>query len=203
MTSAEAWNARYEAGSDGWTLDETPPVIAEVLAGELLGLSTAELAPPRRVLVPGAGVGHDAVGWARAGHDVVAIDWAQRAVDAMRDRIAREGVDFEPRRADVLDLPADLHGSFDIVWEQTCLCALYPEMRAGYVASMWRALRPGGNLLALLWNHGNADGPPFDMTPRLVEQLFGERFEVGGPVRLGALGKREGEFVVRMTRRPA
>lgn len=202
MGTAPAWNARYAEGSDGWTLDDTPPVIAKILAGELLELPQADLQPPRRVLVPGAGRGHDAVGWARAGHEVVAVDWAQLAVDAMRARIDGGAPAFEVRRADVLDLPEDLHASFDFVWEQTCLCALYPERHEAYVESMWRALRPGGELVALLWNHGQPDGPPFDMAPSLVEDLFAPRFTMGPPVSIGSLGRREGEWVVRLQRRP-
>lgn len=202
MGTSEAWNARYAEGSDGWTLDETPPVIARIVAGEVLDLDAAALAAPRRVLVPGAGRGHDAVGWAAAGHEVVAVDWAPLAIDAMRARIEAGDPSFEVRRADVLDLPEDLHGGFDFVWEQTCLCALYPEMWEGYVESMWRALRPDGDLLALLWNHGEPDGPPHDMSPDLVRRLFAPRFVMGDPVSIGSLGKREGEWVVRLRRRP-
>lgn len=201
MISAEAWNARYADGSDGWTLERPPPVIAKVLAGGLLDAGGASLDSPRRVLVPGAGKGHDAVGWASAGHEVVAVDWAPLAIEHMQQRVASGAPRFEARRADVLALPEDLHASFDIVWEQTCLCALYPEMREDYVESMWRALRPNGELIALLWNHGNPDGPPFDMSPELIEELFTPRFDMGEPVPIGSLGERENEWIVRLSRR--
>ena len=164
----DGWNRRYEEGTAKWDLGATPPVVRRLAAAE---------EGPRRVLVPGAGYGHDALGWAAAGHEVVAVDFAPLAVAGMKERAAAAGLRMEVLEADVRDLPAEVLGTFDLIWEQTCLCALYPEMREAYVASMAKALKPGGRWLGLMWNNGFEGGPPYDMAPDVVKPLMEAHLE--------------------------
>jgi SAM-dependent methyltransferase len=162
-TDAAYWNARYLEGRDGWDLGRAPPILDRLIA-----MQTAR----RRVLVPGSGPGHDALAWARAGHRVVAFDFAPLAVESLRTRAREEGVEIDVREVDVLAPPTELRGHFDLVWEQTCLCALPPEQRRPYLQAMAQILEPGGQMVALLWNHGDEGGPPWSMSPVLVEQLL-------------------------------
>ena len=170
MSDADRWNQRYRDGKTGWDLGSAPPILERTLAEFGEG--------PLRVLVPGAGRAHDARAWARAGHHVTAVDFAPMAVEEAQRLAADEGVALEVELSDVLNLPSKLRGTFDLVWEQTCLCALPPEHREAYVASMHGALVPSGQLIALLWNHGKEDGPPYDMIPAEVEALFAPHFEL-------------------------
>jgi methyl halide transferase len=164
-----AWNARYAEGSDRWTLEAAPPVLEQLINS---------IPERRRVLVPGAGHGHDAFAWAAAGHEVVALDFAPLAVESMRRRMRETGVGFEALEADVTAPPVELRGRVDLVWEQTCLCALPPEHRRPYLEAMATLLRPGGSMIALLWNHGDEGGPPYDMPPVLVERLVTGLFSI-------------------------
>ncbi|PRP97545.1 Thiopurine S-methyltransferase [Enhygromyxa salina] len=166
---ASSWDARYAEGSDEWTLERPPAVLEQLIAG---------YSERQRVLVPGAGHGHDAFAWARSGHEVVALDFAPLAVESMRARSRELGVELEALEADVTAPPASLRGRVDLVWEQTCLCALRPEDRRPYLEAMATLLRPQGSMVALLWNHGNEGGPPFDMTPVLVERLVAGVFSI-------------------------
>lgn len=182
-----SWNARYAEGSDRWTLSGAPPVLEQLIES---------YREPHRVLVPGAGRGHDAFAWARAGHRVVALDFAPLAVAAMRERSREQGVFVEVREADVMTPPVDLRGDIDLVWEQTCLCALQPEQRRTYLAAMATILRPGGSMVALLWNHGGEGGPPHDMPPVLVEQLVAGLFTIRKRERVDpALSMRTSEYL--------
>jgi SAM-dependent methyltransferase len=162
-SDAGDWNARYAEGRDRWDLGRPPPILDRLIATQTRR---------RRVLVPGAGHGHDALAWARAGHRVIAFDFAPLAVESLRRRARDEGLEIDVREVDVLAPPVGLHGQFDLVWEQTCLCALPPEHRRPYLQAMAQVLGPGGRLVALLWNHGNEGGPPWDMNPVLVERLL-------------------------------
>ena len=159
------WEQRYAEGRTAWDLGGPPPVLVR---------EVARRAPPPalRVLVPGAGFGHDALAWARAGHAVTAVDLAATPCRVLAERAARSGLLLDVRQADVLALPPDLRGAFDLVWEQTCLCALDPAQHAAYARAMAEALRPGGTLLGLFWNHGMTGGPPFDLTRAAVRALF-------------------------------
>lgn len=169
MTRAEDWDARYAEGSDRWTLPTAPPVLEQLIGS---------YRERRRVLVPGAGHGHDAFAWASAGHEVVALDFAPRAVASMRERARERGVALEALEADVTAPPSALRGRVDLVWEQTCLCALPPDSRRAYLEAMATILRPEGTMVALLWNHGNEDGPPWDLPPVLVEGLVAGLFTI-------------------------
>lgn len=106
------------------------------------------------------------------------MDFAPLAVEGMQRRARERSLEMRVLEADVLDLPHDLAAAFDVIWEQTCLCALYPEMREAYVASMARAIKPSGEYHGLFWNHGNEGGPPYDISPDLVDRLFSPAFEV-------------------------
>ena len=190
-SAAESWNARYAEGSDRWTLDAAPPVLERLIV---------EVRERQRVLVPGAGHGHDAFAWARAGHEVVALDFAPLAVASMQARMRETGIGFEALEADVTAPPVELRGAIDLVWEQTCLCALPPEQRRDYLEAMATILRPGGTMVALLWNHGNPDmnggGPPYDMPPVLVERLVAGLFSIRKRERVErALARRDPEYL--------
>jgi SAM-dependent methyltransferase len=185
------WEARYRGGLVPWDLGEAPPVLLELVQN---------CERPLRVLCPGAGRGHDALAWAAAGHDVVAVDIAPTAVSEAATLAAVRGVGLELLQADVFDLPHDLDHSFDVVWEQTCLCALDPARRTEYVDVVWRMLEPGGRLYALLWNHGEDGGPPWDLGPALARGVFSPRFEIESVDRV-TTGTREGEFLLAATRR--
>ncbi len=186
-TDAGHWNARYAEGRDRWDLGRSPPILDRLIAAQTR---------PRRVLVPGAGHGHDALAWARAGHRVVAFDFAPLAVESLRRRASEQGVEIDVREVDVLDPPVGLRGHFDLVWEQTCLCALPPEQRRPYLQAMAQVLGPGGQLLALLWAHGNEGGPPWDMSPVVVEQLLVGLFTVDRRERVAeSIVEREPEWL--------
>ncbi|PRQ05090.1 methyltransferase domain-containing protein [Enhygromyxa salina] len=169
MFESSSWNQRYAEGSDRWTLERVPAVLEQLIAIQR---------ERHRVLIPGAGVGHDAFAWARAGHEVVALDFAPLAVESMRARASELGVSVEVLEADVTAPPEQLRGVIDLVWEQTCLCALPPDDRRAYLEAMATILRPSGSMIALLWNHGDEGGPPFDMPPVLVEQLVAGVFAI-------------------------
>ncbi len=170
MSCPSDWEGRYQADDTPWNLGRASPHL------EALIVSIAETG--LRVLVPGAGHGHDAVAWARAGHVVTALDIAPSAVDAGREVMEAAGVSFDWLLGDLLALPEDFLGAFDLVWEQTCLCALPPERRSDYARAVASVLRPGGMFRALLWEHGKDGGPPWSLTGDIARDVLGEHFEI-------------------------
>lgn len=190
MSDARSWDERYAEGSDRWTLERPPGILEQLITG---------YAEPRRVLVPGAGHGIDALAWARARHAVTALDFAPRAVASMRARARELGLELEALEADVTAPPVGLRGRVDLVWEQTCLCALAPEQRRPYLEAMATILQPGGEMLALLWNHGDEGGPPYDMAPVLVEELVVGLFRINARERVDdSLSTRANQYLWRL-----
>ena len=87
LGDAAGWNRRYEENTARWDLGAAPPVLVQFIAS-LDGPREGA----RTVLVPGAGYGHDAIAWARAGYEVTAVDFAPLAVEGARARAAEQGV---------------------------------------------------------------------------------------------------------------
>jgi len=102
---------------------------------------------PGRALDVGTGLGDTAEELARRGFAVVAFDVSPSAVRAARERFPQTSVDY--RAADLLRLPADLAGAFDLVVECYTLQVLPPALRAEAAAAVRRALAPGGTLLVV------------------------------------------------------
>jgi SAM-dependent methyltransferase len=74
------------------------------------------------------------------------------------------------------DVPA---GSFDLVFEHTCFCAIFPEERPAYARAAHHVLNPGGHLLAIFFtNIDKQEGPPFQITQSEIRALFGDPFDV-------------------------
>ena len=170
LSDPDRWNQRYAEGTTGWDLGAEAHALKQLLA---------ELPrEPVHVLVPGAGFGHDALAWAQHGAHVVAVDFAPLAVMGLKERAERAQVSLDAVEADLFALPEAWDGRFDVVWEQTCLCAIDPGRRGEYVHAMKRVLRPGGVLYALLWNHGREGGPPHDLPESVARELFRGAFEV-------------------------
>jgi methyl halide transferase len=188
------WDERYQNQNTPWDLGQAPPVLRALLL---------QLPPGRRVLVPGAGSGNDALAWAEAGHDVVAVDFAPAAVELGRQRAAELGLGARFVQADVTALPSSMVNVFDTVWEQTCFCALEPAFRDDYVREMARALEPGGTIYGLFWNHGRSGGPPFDISPSLVRTSFATLFELIAlePVPESVPSRQGREFLAVLRRR--
>jgi SAM-dependent methyltransferase len=106
-----------------------------------------EAPPPGRALDIGCGLGDGAEELARRGFEVVAFDVSASAIHAAGRRFPESPVDY--RVADLLRLPADFAGAFDLVIECYTLQVLPPEARAEAAAALRRLPRPGGSLLVV------------------------------------------------------
>lgn len=165
------WEAQYQAGETPWDKGAPSPGLIDYLAENLVH---------GRVLVPGCGFGHDVRALAKTADEVVGLDIAPSAVEAARkfQRVGTERYEV----ADLFNLPAEMRGAFDWVWEHTCFCAIQPAQRPAYVEAVAGALKPGGHLLAIFYlDPGNSspdEGPPFQVSIPELDRLFLPRFEL-------------------------
>ncbi len=161
------WDENYREGRAGWDLGTPTPAFEHLLAEQHLS--------PGRMIVLGAGRGHDARLFARHGFDVTAVDFAEEAARAMREL-------YDPRapiqilQADIFDLPHELDETFDYLLEYTCFCAIDPQRRTEYSDLVARLLKPGGIYLDLAFPlDPHEGGPPFTVSIPEILRLFGER----------------------------
>jgi SAM-dependent methyltransferase len=174
----EFWESRFQAQHTPWERGEINPAFTAWRA-------SGELAPCR-ILVPGAGRSPEPEALLVAGFDVLALDLAESAVT---DQAHRLGVE----RAVMADVTTWMPDTlFDAVYDQTCLCALPPELWVAYEAQLRRWLRPGGRLFILFMQTGKEGGPPFDCPISAMKTLFGtwtwpESLPEGLPHGLGTI----------------
>ncbi|HLO93913.1 MAG TPA: methyltransferase domain-containing protein [Burkholderiaceae bacterium] len=170
------WQQRFERGQTPWDRGAPHPQLQAWLAAGVLHAG-------QRVLVPGCGSGHELLVLAAAGLQVRGLDYAPAAVERARERVRAAGLGdvsaVTVEQADVLAWqPVDQEAP-DVVYEQTCLCALHPDHWQGYASQLAQWLRPGGQLLAMFMQakresagQGVVDGPPYHCDINAMRALF-------------------------------
>jgi SAM-dependent methyltransferase len=120
--------------------------------------------PGSSAAVVGCGYGRDAELIARHGYLTVGFDVAPTAIDTARQRHVDSAVDY--RVADLLALPDEWIGAFDLVVESMNVQALPDEVRRAAIAGVRSLVAPAGTLLvvAMARDDGEAvEGPPWPL----------------------------------------
>lgn len=165
------WQERFASGAIPWDRGQPNQQLLHWIAD-------GTLAPGSRVIVPGCGQGWEVGALAAAGMAATGIDFAPGALALCRQVLEREGKQAELVDADVLHWQPGI--PVDAVFEQTCLCALYPDYWTRYAAQLHAWLRPGGKLLALFMQvppkedapPGTIDGPPYHCDITAMRAIF-------------------------------
>lgn len=165
----EFWEERFRSGNTPWDRGAAAPQLAAWLASGALA--------PCRVLVPGCGSGHEVVALAAAGFEVTALDYAPAAIERTGAQLRAAGAAATLVEADALAWQPER--PFDAVYEQTCLCALYPDRWRAYADRLHQWLRPAGSLYALFMQfprpgaaQGAIEGPPYHCDINAMRALF-------------------------------
>jgi SAM-dependent methyltransferase len=167
VNSPRKWDENYERKTAGWDLGGSTPVFKRMLQHRQW--------IPGRMIVLGAGRGHDAREFARHGFQVTAVDFSSQAVREMH-RLANPEAPVKILQHDIFTLPDTFNDSFDYVLEYTCLCAIDPTRRAEYADLVTRLLKPAAIYIALAFPlDGRKGGPPFAVSASEILDLFQAR----------------------------
>ncbi|WP_433203123.1 class I SAM-dependent methyltransferase [Dactylosporangium sp. CS-047395] len=139
----------------------------------------ARPAGPGRAVVVGCGYGDDAEHVAGLGFTVTAFDIAPTAIERARRRFPDSPVSYVA--ADLLDLPPDWAGGFDLVIEVYTVQVLQGPARATAIARVASLVAPGGTLLVLA--RARADGDDPGRMPWPLDRAEIEAF-AAGPLRV-------------------
>ncbi len=170
VNSERFWSNRYENAETQWDLGQPAPALVENLPGMKLAKS--------RVLVLGCGAGHDAAHFAAAGHIVTAVDLSPVAISEAKKNYGHlKNLEF--RNADFFDLErAGLQpGSFDLIFEHTCFCAIDPTRRKELVALWRKLLADDGKLMGVFFVMEKKGSPPFGATEWELRERLRKNFQ--------------------------
>lgn len=167
----EFWEKRFAEGNTPWDRGAVNPQL-EVWLG-------AGALQPCRILVPGCGSGYEVATLAAAGFEVTALDYAPEAIGRTRKLLESANLKADLVEADVLAWQPPR--PFDAIYEQTCLCALYPDQWRAYADQLHCWLVPSGKLFALYVQflrpsaaEGKIEGPPYHCDIHAMRALFPE-----------------------------
>lgn len=162
--SDDYWNQRYLTGATGWDLGTISPPIKAYIDQ----LTDKNL----RILIPGAGSGHEAEYAHQLGFKHVhVLDFAPEAIAAFLKR----NPTFPASHTHVDDFFKHT-GEYDLILEQTLFCAIDPVLRQNYAEHSAALLRNGGKLVGLLFNRDFEDGPPFGGNETEYRNYFGMHY---------------------------
>ena len=161
------WDHRYEEMDTPWDIG---------YANEgLVDLVMQYFDNEDKLLIPGAGIGHEAAMLFQMGFRNVHIcDWAPHAVSAMHNKYP----DFPESNIIINDF-FKLDEKFDGIIEQTFLCALPVEQRPAYAEKCRQLLNENGRYTGVLFSKTFPfDGPPFGGSIEEYRDLFNEQFNI-------------------------
>jgi SAM-dependent methyltransferase len=157
---ADFWDTRFREGVTPWDAGGAPARLTAWLEARPTKL---------RVLVPGCGTGYEAKLLADRGHEVLAIDFSEAAIEAARRKLG-----LQIRKADFFALD---EGAFDLVYERALLCALPRARWPDWGRRMAELVRPGGELAGFFFLDDNQRGPPFGTSRAELKALRAGAFE--------------------------
>ena len=168
-TEAEYWENRYENGDTGWDLGEVSPPLKAYFD------QIAEHESGKKILIPGAGYGYEAVYlWKKGFIDVTMLDMSETAFAKAK----KEHPNLPKAWFCIQDF-FDHQESYDLIIEQTFFCALNPDLRHAYAKKMHDLLKPGGKLIGLFFdkNFGRTE-PPYGGSRTEYQKLFETIFDI-------------------------
>jgi len=145
-----------------------PPLVGWAEARSLAGGG-------RTALVVGCGYGADAEFVASLGFRTTGFDFAPTAIAAARQKYPASEVEYLV--ADVLDLPREWHGRFDLVVESLTVQSMPVPVHQQAIVHVGRFVAPGGTLLvhaAMARDDRPPQAPPWPLTRAEVESFATE-----------------------------
>ena len=167
------WEKLYHDGKDEWDLKGVTPALNSFFESE-------DCPKEGRVLVPGAGKGHDAEAWALKGYETLAVDFCPTAVDSL-DSLSRKYENFKAVDEDLFELDPKKLGQFEIIYEYCCFSAIHPGRRDEYFEVWYKMLKDDGLIISIFYpiNPGSTmEGPPHTTTEGELMARMGGIFDV-------------------------
>lgn len=161
------WNNRYLEENIPWDAGSITRPIKEYIDG----LEDKNL----RILIPGAGTGHEATYLHQQGFTNVYIcDWAPKALSLFQERVPS----FPKSHLLCQDF-FTLELEVDLIIEQTFFCAIPRTLRPSYAEKTAALLQEQGKVIGLLFaQEFDKNGPPFGGTKEHYLAIFSPHYTI-------------------------
>ncbi|KAJ4299178.1 hypothetical protein N0V90_004422 [Kalmusia sp. IMI 367209] len=194
------WDDLWSAGDFiPWDRGYTNPALIDTLneRADLLPAAQKENGKRARALVPGCGKGYDIALFAAHGYDSYGLEVSENAVRVAETYLKDPGEgplegEYKVKDAKVgkgatkcllgdffengwLEGAGGLGDGFDLIYDNTFLCALHPSIRPQWARRMAQLLAPGGSLVCLEFpthKPARSGGPPYSLPPVVHEELL-------------------------------
>jgi SAM-dependent methyltransferase len=163
-STPEFWDTRYRGGVMPWDAAGVPPRLFRWLE---------ERKAKARILVPGCGTGYEVRALAAHGHDVLAIEFSDAAIEAARRELG--ALSERVLKADFFAFEA---APFDVIYERAFMAALPRRLWPQWAARVAELLRPGAELVGFFYFDDNQRGPPFGISRERLAELLEKDFEL-------------------------
>lgn len=169
IEKSQYWMNLYKTESNPrFNLDEPAEAFKDMISRIKL--------PKSRILVLGAGEGHDAALFAQAGHLVTAVDFSKEAIVRGKEKYA-DLHNLHFHELNIFHIPQEWNHTFDVVIEHTCFCAIPPDQRNELVRLWRRMLHEEGQLLAVFFAMEKRPGPPYGSTEWEIRKRLQDYFQ--------------------------
>lgn len=160
------WEDRYKDNQTGWDIG----YVSTPLKAYIDQLDD----PNIKILIPGAGNGHEAEYlWRKGFKNVFVLDIAKPPLENLQKRI------HIPETHIIHKDFFDLEDQFDLIIEQTFFCAINPKLRQNYANKMHHLLTANGKLTGLLFDFELTEkGPPFGGSKKEYLTYFSNLFRI-------------------------
>ena len=200
------WLERWEKEEIGFHQDDYNPYLREYW-------QQLQLARGSRIFVPLCGKSRDMIWLNSQGFSVLGVELSEIAAKAFFDengltpQYSAHGK-FDWHEADGIgilcgdffDLDRAMLENVGAVYDRASLIALTPEMRERYISRMAAILPPGTRILLITLDYDEEEmqGPPFAVSKREVQELYGKYAKVALLAEIDALHlERNARFLQR------
>lgn len=140
--------------------------------------------PEGRALVPGCGRGYDVTALASPTRKTFGWEISPTGIEAAKKRLNELSTEECPHKENTIFelvnffdvVPSTDAEKFDFIYDYTFLCALGPSIRQDWARKMSELMKPGGELLTLIFPiNADREGtihPPFPVTLELLKGLL-------------------------------